>query len=61
MYAKIVPDQKVGTWLACHRRAFEWFSGGPAKLIIDNPKCTITRACFNDPEIQRSYAPVSDL
>ncbi|MDI6753048.1 MAG: DDE-type integrase/transposase/recombinase [Thermodesulfobacteriota bacterium] len=27
MYAEIVPNQKVETWLACHRRAFEHFNG----------------------------------
>ena len=54
-YAEVVLNQKVGTWLACHRRAFEWFGGVPGRLIIDNAKCAITRACFRDPEVQRSY------
>jgi transposase len=60
MYAEIVLDQKVDTWLACHRRAFEFFGGLPAKLIIDNPKCAITRACFHDPEVQHSYAELAE-
>ncbi len=60
MYAEIVTDQKVETWLACHRRAFEFFNGVPAKLIIDNPKCAITRACFRDPEVQRSYGELAE-
>lgn len=51
MYAEIVTDQKVATWLACHRRAFEFFNGVPAKVIIDNAKCAITRACYRDPEV----------
>ncbi|MRR29910.1 transposase, partial [bacterium] len=55
MYAEVVADQKLSTWLACHRRAFEFFGGVPKKLIIDNTKCAITRACFRDPEVQRSY------
>lgn len=54
-YAEVVFDQKIETWLACHRRAFEWFGGIPAKIIIDNPKCAITRACAKDPDIQRAY------
>ncbi len=54
-YAEVVYDQKVETWLACHRHAFEWFGGIPEKLIIDNPKCAITRACAKDPEVQRAY------
>lgn len=60
MYAEIVTDQKVETWLACHRRAFEHFLGVPAKLIIDNPKCAITRACYRDPEVQRSYGELAE-
>ena len=60
LYAEVVCDQKVETWLACHRRAFEFFNGVPAKLIIDNPKCAITRACYRDPEVQRSYAELAE-
>lgn len=55
-YAEIVKNQKVATWLGCHRRAFEFFGGVPGKTIIDNAKCAITRACFRDPVVQRSYA-----
>jgi transposase len=59
-YAELVRDQKVATWLACHRRAFDWFNGVPARLIIDNPKCAITRACVRDPEVQRSYGELAE-
>ena len=48
-YAEVVTDQKVATWLGCHRRAFEWFNGVPRRLTIENPKCAITRACYHDP------------
>jgi len=59
-YAEIVRDQKVETWLTCHRRAFEWFGGVPAKVTIDNAKCAITRACARDPEVQRAYAECAE-
>ncbi len=59
-YVEVVRDQKVATWLGCHRRAFEWFNGVVAKLIIDNPKCAITRACYHDPEVQRAYADCAE-
>jgi transposase len=55
MYAEIVWDQKVATWLRCHRNAFNFFGGLPSKVIIDNLKSAITRACFKDVEVQRSY------
>jgi transposase len=54
-YAEMVFHQNVETWLGCHRRAFEWFGGVPAKVIIDNPKCAITKACYHDPIVQRAY------
>lgn len=56
MYAEIVFRQDIETWLGCHRRAFEWFNGVPGKIIIDNAKCAITKACYHDPVVQRSYA-----
>jgi len=58
-YAEIVPNQRTATWLACHRRAFEFFGGVPLKIIIDNAKCAITRACYYDPEVQRSYGEMA--
>lgn len=59
-YAELVRDQSVATWLGCHRRAFEWFGGVPARIIIDNPKCAITRACNTDPAVQRAYADCAE-
>lgn len=59
-YAELVRDQSVETWLGCHRRAFEHFNGVPARVIIDNPKCAITKACYHDPQVQRSYADYAE-
>lgn len=59
-YTELVPDQTVETWLGCHRRAFEHFNGVPAKVIIDNPKCAITRTCYHDPQVQRAYAECAE-
>jgi len=59
-YAELVWDQKVMTWLACHRRAFHWFGGVPERVIIDNAKCAITKACINDPEVQRAYGEYAE-
>lgn len=56
MYVEFVFDQRVNTWLECHRRAFEFLGGVPARLKIDNLKAGISRACFDDPQVQRAYA-----
>jgi transposase len=59
-YAEIVTDQKVETWLGCHRRAFAWFNGVPRRVTIDNAKCAIIRACYHDPVVQRAYAECAE-
>jgi len=59
-YVEIVRNQKALTWLGCHRRAFEFFGGAPAKVIIDNLKAAITKACWHDPAVQRSYADFAE-
>ncbi len=40
LYAEVVKDRKVSTWLACHRRPFEFFNGVPviAGVIRSNKK-----------------------
>ena len=59
-YVEFVRDQTVATWLGCHRRAFEAFGGVPARVIIDNCKCAITRACYYEPEVQRAYGECAE-
>ena len=60
MYAEIVLNQTVQTWLSCHRHAFEWFGGVPKKMLIDNAKCAITKACYYDPVVQRGYSDYAE-
>jgi transposase len=59
-YVEFVWDQTVATWLGCHRRAFEWFAAVPERIIIDNAKCAIIKACRFDPQVQRSYAECAE-
>jgi transposase len=54
-FAILVFDQKVETWLRCHRLAFEHFGGVPRQIVIDNLKAAITKAAMYDPVVQRSY------
>jgi len=37
-YAEIVFDQKIPTWIALHRRSFEYFGGIPKVIVPDNLK-----------------------
>ena len=54
-YARFIIHQDIETWLDCHQNAFYWFGGVVSKVIVDNPKCAITTACYYDPQVQRSY------
>jgi transposase len=54
-YVEFVWDQKVATFLSCHRNAFEFFGGTPERVRIDNLKTAILKAVFDDPVVQQSY------
>jgi len=54
-YVEFVFDQKLSTWLLLHRHAFEWFGGVPKRVVVDNLKAAVTKACFDEPLVQRSY------
>ncbi len=58
VFCDLVFDQKIGTWLELHVRAFEYFGGVPRVLIPDNLKAAVIRASFSvdsDPALNRSY------
>ncbi|MEA2640604.1 MAG: hypothetical protein QOF51_1998, partial [Chloroflexota bacterium] len=55
LYAEVVFDQRVETWLLCHAHAFAHFGGVPARVVPDNLKAAIVRASFTEPVAQRAY------
>lgn len=56
LYAELVFDQRVETWLLCHAHAFAFFGGVPERLVPDNLKAAIARASFGgDALAQRAY------
>lgn len=54
-YAELVFDQKISTWLGCHRHAFEWFGGTPRRIVIDNLKATVLEANLRNPVLGEAY------
>lgn len=54
-YVEFVFNQKVETWLRCHRNALEFFGGVPHRMVIDNLKSGITQAIWDDPQVQLAY------
>lgn len=41
-------------------RAFDFFGGVPAQLVPDNLKAGVTKACFYDPAINRTYGDMAN-
>lgn len=44
------------TWIDCHIRAFEFFQGVPASVILDNLKPGVIKPDIYDPTLNRAYA-----
>jgi len=55
-YAELVFDQKVSTWIALHRRAFESWGGACGRRIVpDNLKAAVAQALVHDPVLGEAY------
>jgi transposase len=51
--------EKLPDWIDAHVQAFAYF-GGAARLIVpDNPKVAVIKACFYDPQVNRTYAEMA--
>jgi transposase len=59
-YVEFVFDQKVATWLRLHRNALHFFGGVPKRMVIDNLKAAIVKACWDDPEVQQAYGECAE-
>lgn len=58
LFARIVFDQRVTTWMALHVAAFEKFGGVVETVVPDNLKAAVVRAAFGfteEPALNRSY------
>lgn len=47
MFARIVFDQRIETWLELHREAFQFFGRVPHVVVPDNLKAAVIRAVFD--------------
>lgn len=55
MYGEIVFDQKMATWIRCHRNAFESFGGVPEEVVIDNLKAAVLEASLENQTLSIPY------
>lgn len=58
-FAEATWTQSLPDWIASHVRAFDFFGGVSAQIVSDNLKAGITKACFYDPAIDRTYADMA--
>jgi transposase len=58
-YAEAVLSQKLPDWIAAHVRAFAYFGGVTRQTVSDNLKAGITKACFHEPMVNRTYADMA--
>jgi transposase len=54
-YVEFVFNQRLATWLRLHRNALAFFGGVPQRVVIDNLKAGIAKACWEDPQPQMAY------
>ena len=47
--------QTLPDWIDAHVRSFEAIDGVPHLLVPDNTKTVVIKACFFDPQVNRSY------
>ena len=58
-YVEATWTQSLPDWIASHVRAFAFFGGVPAQVVSDNLKSGVTKACFYEPTINRTYADLA--
>jgi transposase len=58
-YAEATRTQTLPDWIGSHTRAFQFFGGVPSMVVSDNLKSGITKACFYEPAVNRSYAEMA--
>lgn len=58
-YAEATWTQSLIDWIGSHIRAFAFFGGVTAQIVCDNLKAGITKACFYEPEVNRTYAEMA--
>jgi len=54
-YAEATWSQSLADWIGSHKRAFAFFDGVAALTVSDNLKAGIIKACFYEPEVNRTY------
>ena len=58
-YAEATWTQGLSDWIGAHTRAFAFVGGVPTMVVSDNLRSGITKACFYEPQVNRTYAEMA--
>jgi transposase len=58
-YAEATWTQGLADWIGSHVRTFTFYGGVTSQVVSDNIKSGITKACFYEPEVNRTYAEMA--
>jgi transposase len=58
-YAEASWTQGLGDWIGAHTRAFAAIGGVPRRLVPDNTKVAVIKACLYEPQVNRTYAEMA--
>lgn len=58
-FAKASWTQTLPDWIDAHVSALEAIGGVPQLIVPDNTKTAIVKACFYDPQVNRTYADMA--
>jgi transposase len=59
IYAEATWSQALPDWIAAHVNALAVLSGVPRQIVSDNLKSGITKACFFEPTVNRTYSDMA--
>ena len=59
VYAEATWSQGLSDWIGSHTRTLAFIGGAPAMLVSDNLRSGITKACFYEPAVNRTYAEMA--
>ena len=59
IYTEATASQALADWIGAHVNALTAIGGVPRQIVSDNLKAGITKACFYEPTVNRTYADMA--
>ena len=60
LYAEATRGQDLRSWLGAHEHMWAYYGGVSEVTVPDNLKAAVSKACFYDPELNRTYAELAE-